>query len=880
MNNDVIRDAFLRFFEGKGHRIVSSAPIVNPQDPTLLFTNAGMNPFKDLFLGNQPPTYSRVANSQKCLRVSGKHNDLEEVGVDHYHHTMFEMLGNWSFGDYFKKDAILWAWEFLTQTLNLDPKRMYVTVFEGDPSENLDFDHESDQIWRSVVNPKHILRGNKKDNFWEMGETGPCGPCSEIHFDMRSDADRAHIDGASLVNQDHEEVIEIWNLVFMEFNRNANGSLSPLPNKHVDTGMGFERLTRVLQNKKSNYDTDIFMPTLNATETLCNISYKGSEHKQDIAFRVIADHIRAIAFTIADGQLPASNGAGYVVRRILRRAVRYGYSFLNIQEPFLHKLLPVVAQQFQKPFPEVFAQQEFIAKVIFEEEQTFLRTLQKGIDLLQKAMAQNTQGLLSGKTVFELYDTFGFPLDLTQLIAAENQFKIDIEEFERELQAQKQRSRSDAQKNTGDWVVLSPKKESEFIGYDSTTTQTHIVKYRQIEQKGKTRFQLVLEHTPFYPEGGGQVGDTGFLVHPTSGERIQVVNTSKENNLIVHLCNALPSQLQGAWTAEIHTQNRLLTTRNHSATHLLHAALRQVLGKHVTQKGSLVNPHYLRFDISHFAKITPEELTQIEQLVNQKISEGIPLNESRNIPIQQALDAGAMALFGEKYGEQVRMIQFDPNFSTELCGGTHVANTAQIGIFKIVAESSVAAGVRRIEAITSSSALQYFNEQEQLLSQLKDMLNQSKNLIESVAKLKEENEKLSNQVQSINQQITQSVKKQLSQKLSGGPHFTWVIEEVTLPNAQELKDLCFQLRNEHPKLIAILGAHIQNKPMLAMVCGTEINESQAHAGKLIKSWAPLIKGGGGGQSFFATAGGSFLEGLQEALEKAKQWTQELNKGSR
>lgn len=869
MNNIEIRSKFLNFFESKKHQIVPSAPIVVKNDPTLMFTNAGMNQFKDWFLGNQVPSFPRVANTQKCLRVSGKHNDLEEVGVDHYHHTMFEMLGNWSFGNYFKQEAIDWAWELLTEVYRLDKNRMYITVFEGDNSENLEYDKESFDIWSKHIPKERILNGNKKDNFWEMGDTGPCGPCSEIHFDMRSDEERVEIDGKLLVNKDHPEVIEIWNLVFMEFNRKADGSLVALPNKHVDTGMGFERLTRVIQSKKSNYDTDIFIPIIQQISQIANIPYKGSAEKKDIAFRVIADHIRTIIFAIADGQLPSSNGAGYVIRRILRRAVRYGYSFIGIDKPFLYLLVNSVAHSFKDVFPEASKQIGFIEKVIMEEESSFLKTLERGLDLLKNEISKNKESLLSGKIAFELYDTFGFPVDLTRLIALENNKTINENEFESLLNDQKNRSRSDAQKETGDWVFIDEEKETIFEGYDKTSLDCKIVKYRVQKQKGKEIYQLVFDKTPFYPEGGGQVGDSGFILGIENKEKINIVYTSKENNLILHSVEVLPSNLKQLFKAQVEINQREDSSKNHSATHLLHAALRNVLGTHVTQKGSLVNAEYLRFDFSHFTKLSDLELKQIEHLVNLKINEALPLEENRSIEFENAVNAGAMALFGEKYSDKVRMITFGKDYSIELCGGTHVQNTSEIGAFKILNETAVAAGVRRIEAITSNKVLEYYKKKEDLLNDVFQLLQNPKDLVISIQKIKDENLQLKSKVEEYEIKELANTKTTLKGKFKPAEKGVYIVEKIEVPSPDFLKNLCFQLKNEVSDSFGILGTRINDKPMLAVFVSDTMLE-YAHANKWIKELAPMIKGGGGGQIFYANAGGTDLQGLEKALEFAEK----------
>lgn len=870
MNSSALRDQFLAFFEEKQHQRYASAPIVVKNDPTLMFTNAGMNQFKDWFLGNETPAFARVANSQKCLRVSGKHNDLEEVGVDHYHHTMFEMLGNWSFGDYFKQEAIDWAWELLTERYKLDKSRMYATVFEGDPSENLAFDAESHQLWTRHLHSDHILNGNKKDNFWEMGETGPCGPCTEIHYDMRSDAERAAVSGASLVNKDHPEVIEIWNLVFMEFNRKADGSLVALPSKHVDTGMGFERLVRVVQQKKSNYDTDVFTPILDEISRLTQITYKGSQELPDIAFRVIADHIRAIAFAIADGQLPASNGAGYVIRRILRRAVRYYYSFLNRQTPLLHCLIPVLNQQLGAYFPELNAQQAFVEKVILEEENAFLRTLAKGLDLLKNSLEEEESNTLKGQIAFDLYDTFGFPIDLTTLIAHEKGKTVDLKGFEQALSIQKERSRADAQKATGDWMVLLESNQTQFVGYDQLKVETRLCKYRTQEAKGTLSYQVVLETTPFYPEGGGQVGDKGYLIGQQNGEKLHVVDTKKENNLLLHVLETLPQDPHQLFVAEVDANHRQLSACNHTATHLLHAALRAVLGEHVQQKGSLVSPKSLRFDFSHFAKVSTEELQKIEDIVNQQIKRNISLQEDRAVPMQEALSKGAMALFGEKYGDSVRVITFDPSFSVELCGGTHVQQTSQIGYFKIISESAVAAGVRRIEAISADAALEYLVTNTLELQTIQTLLQNPKDTIQSIRKLQAELSEQKALVQKLQEIEAQSIKKALQSQIQQQNDCQILVEKITVSSADTLKDICFQLKNEHPQLIGVLGCILKDKPLLAVFAGEEMAGKKIKAGEAIRTIAKAIQGGGGGQDFYASAGGSNPQGMDEALKIARQ----------
>jgi alanyl-tRNA synthetase len=865
-----IRNLFIQFFESKKHHYVPSSPIVVKNDPTLMFTNAGMNQFKDYFLGNEDPKFLRVANSQKCLRVSGKHNDLEEVGVDTYHHTMFEMLGNWSFGDYFKKEAIEWAWELLTEVYGLPKDRLYVSVFGGDAGDNLEKDTEAYQIWNGIVPESRIIFGSKKDNFWEMGDTGPCGPCSEIHVDLRSDDERQKVNGFDLVNNDHPQVIEIWNLVFMQFNRISDGSLKELPAKHVDTGMGFERLVRAIQNKSSNYDTDVFTPFIQAVATKSGKEY-GKDEKIDIAMRVIVDHIRAIAFTIADGQLPSNNKAGYVIRRILRRAVRYGYTFLGFQKPFLYELLPLLAETFGDIFPEVAAQQDFIAKVIMEEENSFLRTLDNGLkklDQIKEEMATSGQKVIEGKVAFELYDTFGFPLDLTSLIARENGFSVDEKGFAVEMEKQKTRSRAAAEQETGDWVMVGEDEGVEFIGYDYLESQSRIIKYRQIKDKKGDRFQLVLDRTPFYAESGGQVGDQGVL--QSDNESIKVLDTKKENDLIVHFVDRLPSKPEAAFISKVNGEKRKLSMNNHTATHLLHAALKQVLGDHVQQKGSLVNEEILRFDFSHFAKLTEEEITQVESIVNTKIRENIVLNEQRNVPIAEAKNQGATALFGEKYGDFVRVITFDRNFSVELCGGTHVSSTGVIGLFKIVSEGSISAGVRRIEAITAEAAEAYVNDQFQLVKEIQELLKNPRDVKKSIEALIQERNDLRKELESLHNQQAGALKEQLIRGIEQVGGTNQIIAQISMPSADALKKLAFELKNEVDNVIAVLAAEIEGKPQVAVLISDNlVSEKSLNAGVLVRELAKEIDGGGGGQPFFATAGGKNLSGLPSVLVKAK-----------
>ncbi|TZF84723.1 alanine--tRNA ligase [Pedobacter sp. BS3] len=874
MTTKEIRQAFLDFFKGKGHQIVPSAPIVVKNDPTLMFTNAGMNQFKDLFLGEAPVKYSRVADTQRCLRVSGKHNDLEEVGIDTYHHTMFEMLGNWSFGDYFKKEAIAWSWELLTEVYKINKNRLYVTVFEGDAAEGLPKDQEAFDLWKQFVPESHILLGNKKDNFWEMGETGPCGPCSEIHYDNRSDEERAKVDGALLVNKDDPQVIEIWNNVFIQFNRLKDGSLQPLPAKHVDTGMGLERLVRVLQGKTSNYDTDVFQPLISFIASACGKLYAGDAQPGDkgwqdaVAMRVMADHIRAIAFAIADGQLPSNNKAGYVIRRILRRAVRYAYTFLGFKEPFLNQLVPVLAAEFKGVFDELDAQKDFVQKVILEEEISFLRTLDTGIQRFEKYSAG--QQVINGDFAFELYDTFGFPIDLTELMAREKGLQVDMEGFGLALQQQKDRSRAATAIDTGDWVIVNPGDETEFVGYDLLESECRILKYRKVVAKGKDQFQLVLDRTPFYAESGGQVGDTGILEDQSRLFSVEITDTKKENGLIIHYTDILPDELQGSFRAVVNAVNRTATENNHSATHLLHAALKQVLGNHVNQKGSLVNADYLRFDFSHFAKLTDEDLEQIEAIVNKRIRENIRLKEQRNVPYQEAIESGVTALFGEKYGDLVRVITFDDNFSKELCGGTHVKATGQIGFFKIISESAVAAGVRRIEAITGVAAEQYVAEQAKLVDTLKQLLKNPKSLAKSVESLLEENNRLKKEIEKSIQEKAAGLKHELAAKAQAINGLNVITERVSLPNAEAVKNLTYALKDIVPNLFLVLAADIDGKPNITvMISENVIKERNLNAGAIVRELAKEIQGGGGGQPFYATAGGKDISGLDNALRKAK-----------
>jgi alanyl-tRNA synthetase len=886
MTSKEIRQAFLDFFQSKNHLIVPSAPLVAKNDPTLLFNNSGMAQFKDFFLGNGTPPSRRIADTQKCLRVSGKHNDLEDVGFDTYHHTMFEMLGNWSFGDYFKKEALAWSWELLTEVYGLPKDRIYVSVFGGDEADGVPFDQEAYDIWRGIVPEDRIILGNKKDNFWEMGETGPCGPCSEIHVDLRSAEEVAEKPGRELVNADHPQVVEIWNNVFMQFERRADGSLVPLPARHVDTGMGFERLCMAIQGKQSNYDTDVFTGTLAAIERASGKTY-GQDRWADIAMRVIADHIRAIAFAIADGQLPSNVKAGYVIRRILRRAVRYGYTYLGFREPFLYALVPVLAEQFEGVFPELPAQQDFIAKVIQEEEAAFLRTLENGLKLLDKLFNEHRASsiehrILDGETVFELNDTYGFPVDLTALIARERGFSIDEEGYQRALAEQKNRSRKDAAKETSDWVETggAPLRESgrtEFLGYDQLEADVHVVKFRRVSTKSGEQYQIVLDRTPFYAESGGQVGDTGTLTFSFVDRAVVVPieDTKKENDLSVHLTSEtalydLLSDPTARVTAQVDRRRRALTSSNHSATHLMHAALREVLGTHVQQKGSLVSPDVLRFDFSHFAKLTDDELKRVERIVNEKIRENIPLGEDRNVPIEVAKARGAMALFGEKYGDSVRVITFDPAFSVELCGGTHVPATGQIGLFQLGSEGSVSTGVRRIEAYTSERALQRIDEQAATLEQVRELLKGSPNVVKSIQSLLDERAALTKRVEVLESEKLGSVREALAGKVVPRDGVNVLVERVEVPNAEALKQLAYQLKDKVPNLFCVLGTELGGKPQLAvMISENLVKERGLNAGQLIRDLAKEIKGGGGGQPFFATAGGSDAGGLAAALAKAR-----------
>ena len=862
MESNKIRQAFLDFFQSKGHTIVPSAPMVVKNDPTLMFTNAGMNQFKDIFLGNAPRQYPRAADTQKCLRVSGKHNDLEEVGHDTYHHTMFEMLGNWSFGDYFKKEAIAWAWELLTEVYGLDKSRMYATVFEGSADDGVPFDEEAYGYWREYLPEDHIIKGNKHDNFWEMGETGPCGPCSEIHFDLRDEADIAAIPGRDMVNTGHHLVIEIWNLVFMQFNRKASGELEPLPAKHVDTGMGFERLCMILQGKKSNYDTDVFQPTIERIAAMAGKRY-GEDEKCDIAMRVMADHLRAIAFSIADGQLPANAKAGYVIRRILRRAVRYGYTYLGFTEPTLCKLVPVLAERMGHQFPELKSQQTLIERVIEEEESSFLRTLATGINLLDGVIRKaGDKGCISGKDAFELYDTFGFPIDLTELIAREQGVDVDLEGFEKELQAQKERSRNAAAQDIDDWQELLPIERSEFIGYDTLTSPVRIARYRRVTSKGKTTYQLVFDCTPFYGNSGGQIGDTGYI--ESANERIDVVATEKENGLIVHVTTALPENPSAAFTAVVDGEKRQAAANNHTATHLLDQALRKVLGTHVEQKGSMVSPAGLRFDFSHFQKVTPEQLREVERLVNKTIRANHPLEERRDATMEEAVAAGAIMLFGEKYGDRVRIVKFGE--SVELCGGTHTSATGTLGLFKIVSESAISAGVRRIEAVTGARAEEMVYMAEDQITGIGRLINNPK-VEQAVRKLLESNESLHREVEELQkEQISALADKILAERKSDEDVFV-IARQVPYTSAM-MKNLAYTLRDKASNMVMAIGCVTDGKPMLAVMLGDDIVARGADAGAVVREAAKAIDGGGGGQKFFATAGGKNPDGLQKAIDSA------------
>jgi alanyl-tRNA synthetase len=869
-----IRETFLDFFKEKRHTIIMSAPMVNKDDPTLLFTNAGMNPFKDYFLGNKPPAYPRVADTQKCLRVSGKHNDLEEVGRDGYHHTMFEMLGNWSFGDYFKKEAIAWAWELLTQRLHLTPELIYVSVFEGDKEDNLPADTDAREFWKEWVPEDRILPFGKKDNFWEMGDTGPCGPCSEIHVDLRSEDERALIPGKNLVNAGHPHVIEIWNLVFIQYNRKADGSLDPLPAKHIDTGMGFERLVRVIQGKTSNYDTDIFAPLIYYLEQATGIAYRNDysgEVMSDVAMRVLADHVRAVSFGIADGELPSNTGAGYVLRRILRRAVRYYYTFLNVREPLMHRLVPLLVEFFGDTFSGFKEQADFIKRVIEQEEASFLRTLEGGIKRFESLKVHKNQ--VSGKDAFELYDTYGFPLDLTRLMASERGWSLDERGYENALNEQKKRSRSDALVTAGDWIEVNKANQPpKFEGYEKDAIEkAKLLKYRSVEGKDGLRYQLVLDRTTFYPEGGGQVGDTGTIKF--GSEAIEVLDVVKENDLPIHITRKLPSVLDADVTTVIDAHRRRLIENNHSATHLLHAALREVLGEHVAQRGSLVTDRYLRFDFSHFSKVSPEEILKIEMLVNQKIRQNIHRREDRDIPISEAEKSGARMLFGEKYGDKVRMITFDPSFSIELCGGCHVAETGRIGLFKITSEAAIAAGVRRIEAITADAAEEYINEQLNQLAKIRQELKNPSDPVKAIRELHSEIRDLRQELEEKELAKASDLKTSLKDAVELINGIKVLRHEVTISDQKLLKNLVFQLGNElGEQTMLLIGSKDEGKAQLMLYISEDlVKEKQLHAGHIIKELARSIHGGGGGQPFFASAGGTHPEGMSEAFLKVSAY---------
>ena len=869
MNSQEIRSKYLEFFQSRSHKIVASAPMVIKDDPTLMFTNAGMNQFKEYFLGNTIPKHNRVTDTQKCLRVSGKHNDLEEVGMDTYHHTMFEMLGNWSFGDYFKTEAIHWAWELLTEVFKVDKDILYVSVFEGSTdSDNLGLDQESLDLWKAIVPEDRIIYGNKKDNFWEMGDQGPCGPSSEIHVDIRSDEEKAKVPGRDLVNADHPQVVEIWNLVFMEYNRKADGSLEKLPAKHVDTGMGFERLCMVLQGKKSNYDTDVFTPIIASIEKVTNSKY-GTSEKTDIAIRVIADHVRAVSFSIADGQLPSNTGAGYVIRRILRRAIRYGFTFLNTKEPFIYKLVSTLSDQMGEAFPELRSQKGLIENVIREEEQSFLRTLDQGLVLLEKIIAETEGKVVSGKKAFELFDTFGFPIDLTALILRERGYSLNEDEFNSELQQQKDRSRAASVVTAGDWNILGSEEATPFIGYDAIEAPVQITRYRKVDSKkdGKL-FQIVLNQTPFYPEGGGQVGDKGILLSP-DGEKIEVLDTKKENNLIIHFTKTLPKDLSGVLTAKVDIVKRRRTEANHSATHLLHQALRHVLGTHVEQKGSMVNHDYLRFDFSHFSKLSEEELQQVENFVNARIQENITLNEQRNLTYNEAIEQGAIALFGEKYGDSVRAIKFGD--SMELCGGTHVKTTADIWYFKITSEGAVAAGIRRIEAITGDAVKKYFNKQTETLHEISNVLKNTKNPVKAIQSIQDENTMLKKEIDVLLREKAKDLKGELQKELTEINGISFLAKKVDL-DASGIKDLAFQLGENNGNLFLLLASEKDGKALLSCYISKDlVKQKDLDAGKVVRELGKFIQGGGGGQPFFATAGGKNPGGISEALERAKDF---------
>ena len=880
MTSQDVRKQFLDFFASKGHLIVPSAPIVLKDDPTLMFNNSGMAQFKEYFLGNATPKSNRIADTQKCLRVSGKHNDLEDVGFDTYHHTMFEMLGNWSFGDYFKKEAINWAWQLLTEVYKIPKENLYVSVFEGNPEENVPFDQEAWDIWKELIDEDRIILGNKKDNFWEMGDQGPCGPCSEIHVDLRTAEEKTLVSGKSLVNNDHPQVVEIWNNVFMEFNRKADGSLEKLPAQHVDTGMGFERLCMALQGKTSNYDTDVFTPLIEKVEQITGLKYTSNDvilndseeseeqNKTNISIRVVVDHVRAVAFAIADGQLPSNTGAGYVIRRILRRAIRYGFTFLNTKEPFINQLVAVLANQMGEFFPEIKSQQQLVTNVIREEEASFLRTLDQGLQLLENVVADTKGSIVSGSKAFELYDTFGFPIDLTALILREKGFELDEAGFNAAMQEQKKRSRAASEVSTEDWSVLIPGNVETFVGYDQTDSEVKITRIRKIDsKKDGVLYQIVLDNTPFYPEGGGQVGDKGIFV--SANETIEIIDTKKENNLILHFAKKLPENVNASFIAKVNQDLRSLSSRNHSATHLMHQALRSILGTHVEQKGSLVNPNYLRFDFSHFAKMTETELQQVEDFVNARIQEQLPLIERRNIPFAQAVSEGAMALFGEKYGDEVRAIKFGE--SMELCGGIHVKNTAEIWYFKIVSEGAVAAGIRRIEAISSDAVKAHFASYENTLNDVKTALKNPQDILKAVHSMQEENAKLSKQIEALMKDKVKNLKASLTSEIQEISGIQFLAKQVDL-NPEGAKDLAYELGNLGKNLFLVLATAEEEKPMLTCYISKElVTEKNLNAGLVVRELGKFIQGGGGGQPFFATAGGKNAAGIQQALDKAVEF---------
>jgi len=868
MKSQDIRSSFLSFFESKNHAIVPSSPMVLKDDPTLMFVNSGMAPFKEYFLGNAQPKHNRIADTQKCLRVSGKHNDLEEVGYDTYHHTLFEMLGNWSFGDYFKKEAIAWAWELLTEVYGIDKDILYVTVFEGEEEDGIPMDTEAYDIWKQYIAEDRILKGNKKDNFWEMGDQGPCGPCSEIHVDIRSSEEKAKISGKDLVNNNHPQVVEIWNLVFMQYNRKANGSLESLPNKHIDTGMGFERLCMVLQGVQSNYDTDVFTPIIREIETIANKDY-GKDEKVDVAIRVISDHVRAVAFSIADGQLPSNTGAGYVIRRILRRAIRYSFTFLNQKEPFIYRLIDVLSEKMGIAFPELKAQKQLIENVIKEEEASFLRTLDKGLILLDAVVEESNGNTISGEKAFELFDTYGFPIDLTALILSEKGLKLDEQGFNKQLQKQKNRSRAASEMSTEDWVILIEDINQEFVGYDALEAQVKITRYRKItSKKDGDMYQLVFNLTPFYSEGGGQVGDKGYL-EDTHGDVVYILDTKKENNLIIHFTKNLPNHLNETFIAVVDEKQRRRTESNHTATHLLHQALREVLGYHVEQKGSAVNSKYLRFDFSHFSKLTVEELRDVENFVNARIEGKLPLIEKRSIPKEEAISEGAMSLFGEKYGDTVRSIRFGQ--SLELCGGTHVKNTSDIWHFKIVSESAIASGIRRIEAITNDAVKDFYHKNNRAYYEMRDLLNNAKEPIKALQSLQEENANLKRQVEQLLKDKAKNIKGDLKSELQEINGIQFLAKQLDL-DASGMKDLCFELGSEFNNLFLLFAAENDGKALLSCYISKElVSEKNLNAGQVVRELGKYIQGGGGGQPFFATAGGKNPAGIKDALEKVKQF---------